>query len=127
MLGQLHQVSPDLTTYYRLFMAAVQLSDGAIQRHYQQARAELTRLAKQHLRQRSGGPTIKPQVVADHILGLIEGTGLLLVMNPTRDVEYPRVIAAHSQGWVEVLEGANHEDVLTDPRTFEALRRWWRW
>jgi len=103
MLRQLREVSPDLTAYYRLFLAAVPLSDGAIQRHYQQARAELTRLAKLHLRQRKSGPSIKPQAVADHILGLIEGTGLLLVMNPTEDVE-GRLEAA-LESYLSLLEG----------------------
>lgn len=55
----------------------------------------------------------------------------LLVVVGSRDesfraAEYLPVITAHTQGTVEVLEGASHEGILTDARTFEAVRRWWQ-
>lgn len=67
---------------------------------------------------------------ADHRPALEAVRVPLLVLVGSRDesfraAEYPPVIAAHTSGTVEVLEGASHESILTDARTFEAVRRWW--
>lgn len=67
---------------------------------------------------------------ADHRPALEAVRAPLLVLVGSRDesfkaAEYPPVIAGHTRGTVEVLEGASHEGILTDARTFEAIRRWW--
>lgn len=68
---------------------------------------------------------------ADHRPALEAVRAPLLVLVGSRDksfkaAEYPPVIAGHTRGTVEVLEGASHEGILTDARTFEAVRRWWK-
>ncbi|MDX2007270.1 MAG: alpha/beta hydrolase [Meiothermus sp.] len=67
---------------------------------------------------------------ADHRPALKAVRAPLLVVVGSRDgsfkaTEYGRVISAYSKGTVELVEGADHEGVLTDARTFEAIKRWW--
>ncbi|MCX7784255.1 MAG: hypothetical protein N2318_11520, partial [Meiothermus sp.] len=67
---------------------------------------------------------------ADHRPALEAVRAPLLVLVGSRDesfkaAEYAPLIQAHTQGTVEILEGASHEGILTVGQTFEAVRRWW--
>ncbi|GEM46000.1 alpha/beta hydrolase [Deinococcus cellulosilyticus] len=53
----------------------------------------------------------------------------LLVVVGSKDeafvaAEYPPVVQKYSNGQVSIIEGAGHDGILTDPRTFEAIARW---
>lgn len=92
MLLELQKELPDLSAYYRFLFAVLPRIRSELLVYHQEVRVALI----EKLTEQSKPTAVSPEQVADHILALIEGTGMLAVVRGTAGLKEQFKTSLHS-------------------------------
>ncbi|WP_051963109.1 TetR/AcrR family transcriptional regulator [Deinococcus misasensis] len=99
MLSEVQLVAPDLTAYYRFLFSVLPRVRPELQVFHQQARAALVLAIQRDCPQ----SPIPPEQAADHVLSLIEGAGVLAVM---QQVPFEATVTRHLESYLKLLQSS---------------------
>ena len=86
MARNIARITPDLATYYRFLMSVLPVVRPAVKERIGRARAAIVEAVKKEQASGRISSAHEPNVVADQAVALIEGTGLICVMENRSDV-----------------------------------------